>query len=121
MLLSQVFKSERIMLSVDRLAITSSKGYRMVRSTHSVAAKAWYLEVKVLQLGSTSHTRLGWATNMADLDLHIGCGGAYGYGYHDIDMVPRCTCLLKGQVWRWCVRKRRCARVVHLSTSWGEV
>jgi hypothetical protein len=71
MLLSHVFKSERVMLSVDRLAITSSKlPHGALRSTHSVAATAWYFD----------------------------CGDAYGYGYHVIDMVPRCACLLKGQV-----------------------
>lgn len=42
------------------------------------------LEVKVLHLGPTGHTRLGWATNMADIDMPVGCG-AYGFGYREID------------------------------------
>jgi Set1/Ash2 histone methyltransferase complex subunit ASH2 len=83
-LLSRVFKSERILLSADRLTTASSKGYRMVRATHNVAAGAWYFEVKVMHLGSTGHTRLGWATNMADIDMPVGCG-AYGFGYRDIE------------------------------------
>ncbi|KAG0519741.1 hypothetical protein BDA96_08G012500 [Sorghum bicolor] len=83
-LLSRVFKSERILLLADRLTAASSKGYRMVRATHGVAAGAWYFEVKVIHLGSTGHARLGWATNMADIDMPVGCG-AYSFGYRDID------------------------------------
>ncbi|CAD6268851.1 unnamed protein product [Miscanthus lutarioriparius] len=56
----------------------------MVRATHGVAAGAWYFEVKVLHLGSTGHTCLGWATNMADIDMPVGCG-EYGFGYRDTD------------------------------------
>ncbi|CAD6342595.1 unnamed protein product [Miscanthus lutarioriparius] len=84
MLLSRVFKSERIVLSADRLTTASSKGYRMVRATHGVAVGAWYFKVKVLHLGRTGHTHLGWATNMADIDMPVGCG-AYGFGYRDTD------------------------------------
>jgi Set1/Ash2 histone methyltransferase complex subunit ASH2 len=42
----------------------------------------WYFDVKVLHLGPTGHTRLGWATNMADIDMPVSCG-AYGFGNHD--------------------------------------
>ncbi|WVZ54465.1 hypothetical protein U9M48_005253 [Paspalum notatum var. saurae] len=83
-LLSRVFKSERIELSEDRLTAGSTKGYRMVRATRGVAAGAWYFEVKVVRLGPTGHTRLGWATNRADLQTPVGCD-AYGFGYRDID------------------------------------
>ncbi|XP_062203023.1 protein TRAUCO-like [Phragmites australis] len=83
-LLSRVFKSEKIELSEDRLTAGSTKGYRMVRATRGVAAGAWYFEVKVMHLGPTGHTRLGWATNRADLQTPVGYD-AYGFGYRDID------------------------------------
>ncbi|XP_062198026.1 protein TRAUCO-like [Phragmites australis] len=83
-LLSRVFKSEKIELSDDRLTAGSTKGYRMVRATRGVAAGAWYFEIKVTHLGATGHTRLGWATNRADLQTPVGYD-AYGFGYRDID------------------------------------
>ncbi|GJN28334.1 hypothetical protein PR202_gb16444 [Eleusine coracana subsp. coracana] len=83
-LLSRVFKSERVELSDDRLTAGSTKGYRMVRATRGVAAGTWYFEVKVVHLGPTGHTRLGWATNRADLQTPVGYD-AYGFGYRDID------------------------------------
>ncbi|CAD6258346.1 unnamed protein product [Miscanthus lutarioriparius] len=83
-LLSRVFKSERIELSEDRLTASSTKGFRMVRATRGVAAGAWYFEVKVVHLGPTGHTRLGWATNKADLQTPVGFD-AYGFGYRDVD------------------------------------
>ena len=91
-LLSRFFKSERIEVSDDRLTAASTKGYRMVRATRGVAAGAWYFEVRVVHLGATGHTRLGWVTNRADLQTPVGYD-AYGFGYRDIDggMVPRCT------------------------------
>ncbi|AQL03116.1 Protein TRAUCO [Zea mays] len=83
-LLSRVFKSERIELSEDRLIAASTKGFRMVRATRGVVAGAWYFEVKVVHLGPTGHTRLGWATNKADLQMPVGFD-AYGFGYRDVD------------------------------------
>jgi Set1/Ash2 histone methyltransferase complex subunit ASH2 len=83
-LLSRFFKSERIEVSDDRLTAASTKGYRMVRATRGVAAGAWYFEVKVVHLGDTGHTRLGWVTNKADLQTPVGYD-AYGFGYRDID------------------------------------
>ncbi|KAF8707118.1 hypothetical protein HU200_030355 [Digitaria exilis] len=83
-LLSRFFKSERIEVSDDRLTAASTKGYRMVRATRGVAAGAWYFEVKVVHLGATGHTRLGWVTNRADLQTPVGYD-AYGFGYRDID------------------------------------
>ncbi|ONM27335.1 Protein TRAUCO [Zea mays] len=56
----------------------------MVRATRGVAAGAWYFEVKVVHLGPTGHTRLGWATNKADLQTPVGFD-AYGFGYRDVD------------------------------------
>jgi len=83
-LLSRVFKSERIELSEDRLTASSTKGFRMVRATRGVASGAWYFEVKIVHLGPTGHTRLGWATNKADLQTPVGFD-AYGFGYRDVD------------------------------------
>ncbi|CAD6269012.1 unnamed protein product [Miscanthus lutarioriparius] len=104
-LLFRVFKSERIVLSADRLTAASSMGYRMVRATHGVASGAWYFEVKVMHLG---HTCLGWATNMADIDMPVGCG-AYGFGYRDSDGAK------VHMSWRDKYVMKRCARVLHLS------
>ncbi|KAF0911622.1 hypothetical protein E2562_011239 [Oryza meyeriana var. granulata] len=70
-LLSRVFKSDKVEVSHDRLTSCSTKGYRMVRATRGVATGAWYFEVKVLHLGSSGHTRLGWATNNADLHAPV--------------------------------------------------
>jgi Set1/Ash2 histone methyltransferase complex subunit ASH2 len=56
----------------------------MVRATRGVAAGAWYFEVKVLHLGSTGHTRLGWATNNADIHAPVGYD-VFGFGYRDMD------------------------------------
>jgi Set1/Ash2 histone methyltransferase complex subunit ASH2 len=42
----------------------------------------WYFKVKVLHLGPTGHTLLGWATNMVDIDMPVGCE-AFGFGYRD--------------------------------------
>ncbi|WVZ93058.1 hypothetical protein U9M48_039073 [Paspalum notatum var. saurae] len=83
-LLSRLYRSEKIEVSDDRLAAGSTKGYRMVRATRGVAAGAWYFEVRVVHLGTTGHTRLGWATDRADLQLPVGCD-AYGFGYRDVD------------------------------------
>ncbi|EAZ17427.1 hypothetical protein OsJ_32951 [Oryza sativa Japonica Group] len=63
----------------------SPKGYRIVpRQPGGVAAGAWYFEVKVLHLGSTGHTRLGWATNNADIHAPVGYD-VFGFGYRDMD------------------------------------
>nr|CAB3490893.1 unnamed protein product [Digitaria exilis] len=83
-LLSRFFKSERIEVSDDRLTAASTKGYRMVRATRGVAAGAWYFEVRVVHLGATGHTRLGWVTNRADHQTPVG-SDAYGFGYRDMD------------------------------------
>ncbi|BAT12655.1 Os11g0145700 [Oryza sativa Japonica Group] len=83
-LLSRVFKSDKVEVSDDRLTAGSTKGYRMVRATRGVAAGAWYFEVKVLHLGSTGHTRLGWATDNADIHAPVGYY-VFGFGYRDMD------------------------------------
>ncbi|CAD6269011.1 unnamed protein product [Miscanthus lutarioriparius] len=78
---------------------------KMKRATHGVASGAWYFEVKVMHLG---HTCLGWATNMADIDMPVGCG-AYGFGYRDSDGAK------VHMSWRDKYVMKRCARVLHLS------
>ncbi|KAL5206166.1 hypothetical protein ABZP36_034375 [Zizania latifolia] len=83
-LLSRVFKSDTIEVSDDRLTSGSTKGYRMVRATRGVASGAWYFEVKVLRLGPSGHTRLGWATNNADIHAPVGYD-VFGFGYRDMD------------------------------------
>ncbi|KAL8260122.1 hypothetical protein R6Q59_028075 [Mikania micrantha] len=82
--LSKVYKAEKVELSEDRLSAGSCKGYRMVRATRGVMDGAWYFEIKVVNLGETGHTRLGWSTEKGDLQAPVGYDGN-SYGYRDID------------------------------------
>ncbi|OIW08807.1 hypothetical protein TanjilG_16388 [Lupinus angustifolius] len=82
--LSKVFKAEKVELSEDRMSAGSTKGYRMVRATRGVVEGAWYFEIKVLKLGETGHTRLGWSTEKGDLQAPVGFDGN-SFGYRDID------------------------------------
>lgn len=83
-LLSRVYRSEKIDLSEDRLTASGTKGYRMVRATRGVASGAWYFEVKVLRIPPMGGTRLGWATNKADIQTPVGADG-YGFSYRNVD------------------------------------
>ncbi|KAI3826730.1 hypothetical protein L1987_00783 [Smallanthus sonchifolius] len=82
--LSKVYKAEKVELSEDRLSAGSFKGYRMVRATRGVMEGAWYYEIKVVSLGETGHTRLGWSTEKGDLQAPVGYDGN-SYGYRDVD------------------------------------
>ncbi|KAK1315951.1 hypothetical protein QJS10_CPA05g00837 [Acorus calamus] len=82
--LSKVYKAEKVELSEDRLTAGSVKGYRMVRATRGVSEGAWYFEIKILRLGETGHTRLGWTTIKGDLQAPVGYDGN-SFGYRDID------------------------------------
>ncbi|KAI3449991.1 hypothetical protein Pfo_006656 [Paulownia fortunei] len=82
--LSKVYKAEKVELSEDRLSAGSTKGYRMVRATRGVTDGAWYFEIKVVHLGETGHTRLGWSTEKGDLQAPVGYDGN-SFGYRDID------------------------------------
>ncbi|CAN6459827.1 unnamed protein product [Victoria cruziana] len=82
--LSKVYKAEKVELTEDRLSAGSCKGYRMVRATRGVVEGAWYFEIKVVHLGPTGHTRLGWTTEKGDLQAPVGYDGN-SYGYRDID------------------------------------
>lgn len=82
--LSKVHKAEKVELSEDRLSAGSTKGYRMVRATRGVLEGAWYFEIKVVNLGETGHTRLGWSTEKGDLQAPVG-SDANSFGYRDVD------------------------------------
>ena len=56
----------------------------MVRATRGVCEGAWYFEIKVVTLGETGHTRLGWSTEKGDLQAPVGYDGN-SFGYRDID------------------------------------
>uniref|UniRef100_A0ACD5XPD9 Uncharacterized protein n=1 Tax=Avena sativa TaxID=4498 RepID=A0ACD5XPD9_AVESA len=56
----------------------------MVRATRGVASGAWYFEVKVLRIPPAGGTRLGWATNKADIQTPVGCDG-FGFSYRSVD------------------------------------
>ncbi|XVE78922.1 hypothetical protein DITRI_Ditri14bG0016900 [Diplodiscus trichospermus] len=82
--LSKVYKAEKVELSEDRMSAGSTKGYRMVRATRGVVEGAWYFEIKVVKLGETGHTRLGWSTDKGDLQAPVGYD-SNSFGYRDID------------------------------------
>lgn len=82
--LSKVYKAEKVELSEDRMSAGSTKGYRMVRATRGVLEGAWYYEIRVVKLGDTGHTRLGWSTEKGDLQAPVGYDGN-SFGYRDID------------------------------------
>ncbi|KAJ1379958.1 SPRY domain [Sesbania bispinosa] len=82
--LSKVYKAEKVELSEDRMSAGSTKGYRMVRATRGVVEGAWYFEIKVVKLGETGHTRLGWSNEKGDLQAPVGYDGN-SFGYRDID------------------------------------
>lgn len=82
--LSKLYKAEKVELSEDRLSAGSCKGYRMVRATRGVTEGAWFFEIKVVHLGETGHTRLGWSTEKGDLQAPVGYDGN-SFGYRDID------------------------------------
>ncbi|EYU40706.1 hypothetical protein MIMGU_mgv1a022239mg, partial [Erythranthe guttata] len=82
--LSKVHKAEKVELSDDRMTASCTKGYRMVRATRGVVEGAWYFEIKVVRLGETGHTRLGWSTDKGDLQAPVGYDGN-SFGYRDID------------------------------------
>ena len=82
--LSKVYKAEKVELTEDRMSAGSTKGYRMVRATRGVVEGAWYFEIKVVKLGETGHTRLGWSTEKGDLQAPVGYDGN-SFGYRDID------------------------------------
>jgi len=82
--LSKIYKAEKVELTDDRLSAGSCKGYRMVRATRGVTEGAWYFEVKVVHLGESGHTRLGWSTEKGDLQAPVGYD-ANSFGYRDID------------------------------------
>ncbi|XP_039115435.1 protein TRAUCO [Dioscorea cayenensis subsp. rotundata] len=82
--LSKLHKAERVELSDDRLTAGSTKGYRMVRATRGVQEGAWYFEIRVMKLGESGHTRLGWATEKGDLQAPVGFDGN-SFAYRDVD------------------------------------
>lgn len=66
------------------MTASSIKGYRMVKATRGVVQGAWYFEIRVLHLGASGHTRLGWSTEKGDLQAPVGYD-AFSYGCRDID------------------------------------
>uniref|UniRef100_A0A0E0BF78 B30.2/SPRY domain-containing protein n=1 Tax=Oryza glumipatula TaxID=40148 RepID=A0A0E0BF78_9ORYZ len=113
-LLSRVFKSDKVEVSDDRLTAGSTKGYRMVRATRGVAAGAWYFEVKqqearndgldaqatkdnisgnnnrdfehygVINTFTQLFMRILIPTNNADIHAPVGYY-VFGFGYRDMD------------------------------------
>ncbi|KAI4976012.1 hypothetical protein ZWY2020_049619 [Hordeum vulgare] len=46
--------------------------------------KSEKIEVKLVHLGSSGATRLGWATNKADIQTPVGCD-SFGFSYRSVD------------------------------------
>ena len=82
--LSRSAKAPQIALKDDLLTAVGYRGYRMVRATHGVASGSWYYEVKVNtpQNGEDGHTRLGWCTEMGELQAPVGYDHN-SYAYRD--------------------------------------
>ncbi|GAQ81553.1 hypothetical protein KFL_000830350 [Klebsormidium nitens] len=83
-LLSRTERAPQIQLSADQLTASSTKGYRMVRATTGPYDGAWYFEIKIVHLGETGHTRLGWSMSGGDLQAPVGYD-THSYGYRDVD------------------------------------
>ncbi|KAI5081755.1 hypothetical protein GOP47_0001498 [Adiantum capillus-veneris] len=80
--LSELQKAEKIVLSDDKLSARNVKGYRMVRATRGVVEGAWYFEVLVENLGPSGHTR--------DVDgskVHMAVREPYGQPYRQGDVI----------------------------------
>lgn len=56
----------------------------MARATAGPYDGAWYFEIKIVHLGETGHTRLGWSTSGGDLQAPVGYD-THSYGYRDVD------------------------------------
>lgn len=72
-----------MVFSEGSVSVSSSKGYRTARSTLLVNEGAWYFEVIVAHLGDSGHARVGWSTNMCELNAPVGFD-EHGYGYCDV-------------------------------------
>ena len=83
--LSRAGRAAQIVLRDDMLTAVGCKGYRMVRATHGVREGSWYFEIKVASPlhGEDAHTRLGWSTEMGELQAPVGYD-ANSYSYRDI-------------------------------------
>ena len=84
-LLSRIARAPQITLREDSLTAVGCKGYRMVRATHGVKRGGWYFEVRVHEPmnGEDAHCRLGWATEMGELQAPVGYD-TNSYSYRDI-------------------------------------
>mmetsp|Transcript_24890 Transcript_24890/g.82764 ORF Transcript_24890/g.82764 Transcript_24890/m.82764 type:complete len:540 (+) Transcript_24890:46-1665(+) len=82
--LSRSSRAPQVTLRDDMLTAVGFKGYRMVRATHGVRSGSWYFEVRVGQTlnDEDGHTRLGWCTEMGELQAPVGFD-ANSYSYRD--------------------------------------
>lgn len=85
-LLSKSDKASQMLLSDNRMSVTSCKGYRMARATHGAFQGTWYFEVKITKLGKSGHVRLGWSTRKGDLQAPVGYD-QHSFGYRDLEGV----------------------------------
>jgi Set1/Ash2 histone methyltransferase complex subunit ASH2 len=83
--LSRSMRAPQITLGEHLTSAVGHKGYRMVRATHGVSSGSWYFEVRVGEPlhGEDGHTRLGWCTEMGELQAPVGFD-INSYGYRDV-------------------------------------
>ncbi|GAB4821654.1 hypothetical protein N2152v2_008700 [Parachlorella kessleri] len=81
--LSEEEKAGQIDLDDSGLGASSSKGYRMVRSTHGAYEGTWYFEVLLEDLGKTGAARVGWSTGRGELQAPVGYD-VWSYGYRSL-------------------------------------
>jgi len=84
--LSRSARAPQIVLRDDMRSAVGHKGYRMIRATHGVIGGSWYFEVRVGAPlnGEDAHLRLGWCTEMGELQAPVGYD-KNSYSYRDIN------------------------------------
>jgi len=81
--LSKTSRAPQLTIHSDGLTVVGQKGYRMVRATHGVSSGSWYYEVTVNPYDKDGHIRLGWCTEMGDVQAPVGYD-QNSYAYRDI-------------------------------------
>lgn len=83
--LSRSMRAPQIVLGEGLMSAVGYKGFRMVRATHGVRSGSWYFEVRVSEPlnDEDGHTRLGWCTEMGELQAPVGFD-VNSYSYRDI-------------------------------------
>jgi hypothetical protein len=80
---SNYYKAPQLTLLPDDMTVVGEQGYRMAQATHGANEGTWYYEITIGEpLQADGHVRLGWATEMAELQAPVGYD-RYSYSYKD--------------------------------------